>query len=329
MRYFECRVIYVDTDRNMLDAISIDQFNYFTDVGYTCTGQRNSGDLYHPELGDTVVIRLDEEGQAKFDKFYAARRVNNNALIEHVVGKATTDKLLPGDRIVSGPDGAILKLLRGGYAALGASPLAQTIYLALEGMVRTVAQNYEVISSGTRIYSVNNAGTIITRLCFNSSEKFFTQGANKNEGTEGENFEFQIDFSSDGFTFYAGNIGDDGKRTNNLIINIKQSGDLEIISGNNIVIDLYSNGGYSFKMVDDSNNIVYNKTIATSSGTALIKEIIKGDLVRYIDGNLIENITGNKNTNANIHTINATVIDHNSTCNRNSTGINIDEIGTS
>ena len=329
MRYFECRVIYVDTDRNMLDAISIDQFNYFTDVGYTCTGQKNSGDLYHPELGDTIVVRLDDEGQAKFDKFYAARRVNNDGLIEHIVGKATQEKLLPGDRIVAGPDGAILRLLRGGYAALGASPLAQTIYLALEGMVRTVAQNYEVISSGTRIYSVNNAGDIITRLCFNSSEKFFTQGANNNEGSEGENFEFQIDFSKDGFTFYAGDIGDDGKRTNNLVINIKQSGDLKIISGNNIIIDLYSNGGYSFKVVDDSNNIVYNKTVATSSGTALVKEIVKGDYVRYIDGNLIEEVTGMIKSDANIHNINATVLDHNSTCNRNSTGINIDQIGTS
>ena len=129
-----------------------------------------------------------------FVKFYSARRYDEYGLVNNMVGKKNIGTELPGDRITSGPDGAFLKILRGGIAGVGASPVAQTIYSALEGFVRTVALNYEVISAGSRIYSINDNGNITTRLCFNSKAKFFTEGANNNSGAEAENFEYQIDF---------------------------------------------------------------------------------------------------------------------------------------
>jgi hypothetical protein len=246
--------------------------------------------------------------------------------VTSVVGKAGIGTELPGDRILSGPDGAILKLLRGGYAGIGASPLAQTIYLAIEGLVRTVAQNYELISSGTRCYSTNDAGNIITRLCFNSQEKFFSEGANENDGAEAENFEYQVEFSKDGFNIFVGEISEDGKRINNLVIRMEQSGDLHVLCGKYIIFNMYSNGGISLKMVDDNNNLVYNKSVATADGMALINEVIKGDVVRYIDGNIYEEITGDRNIKAAMSSVAATVIESNSTLMKNDTGMNIDEI---
>lgn len=326
MRYIECRIVYVDTSRNVLDAISIDGLNWFEDIRYTNTGLKMSGDLYHPEIGDVCICDLQEHGQVEFIKFYSARKINSDGLVASVLGKNNIGTELPGDRILSGPDGAILKLLRGGYAGIGASPLAQTIYLAIEGLVRTVAQNYEVVSAGSRIYSTNNAGEIITRCCFNSSEKFFSEGANKNDGAEAENFEYQMEFTKDGFAIFVGDIGEDGKRTNNLVIRMEQSGDLHVLCGKNIIFDMYSNGGISLKMVDDNNNLVYNKSIATADGMALMNEVIKGDVVRYVDGNVYEEITGERNIKAAMSSLTATVIDHNSTMMRNSTGMNVDEI---
>ena len=326
MRYLECRIVYVDPSRYMLDAISIDRTNWFEDVTYVNTGLKQSGDILHPEIGDVVVLNLVEDGLVEFVKFYSPRRTNSDGLPTNLVGKGTVGTDLPGDRNFTGPDGAFLRLLRGGAAMVGASPLAQTVYLALEGMVRTVAQNYELMSAGTRIYSVNDGGNIITRMCFNSSEKFFSANANANSGAEAENFEFQIDFGASGFNLFAGEIGDDGKRQNYMSINIKQSGDMRVICGSNITFDLYSNGGLSLKLVDDDNNLVYNKTIATALGSVLLKEVITGDVVRYIDGNVFEEVTGTHNVKASVHQINAAIIDHNSNCMRNSTGINIDEV---
>jgi hypothetical protein len=326
MRYIECRIVYVDTSRNVLDAISIDGLNWFEDIRYTNTGLKISGDLYHPEIGDVCICDLHEDNQVEFIKFYSARKTNSDGLVTSVVGKAGIGTELPGDRILSGPDGAILKLLRGGYAGIGASPLAQTIYLAIEGLVRTVAQNYEVISSGSRIYSTNNAGEIITRCCFNSSEKFFSEGANKNDGAEAENFEYQIEFTKEGFAIFVGDIGEDGKRTNNLVIRMEQSGDLYVLCGKNIIFNMYSNGGISLKMVDDNNNLVYNKSIAIADGMALMNEVIKGDIVRYVDGNIYEEITGDRNIKAAMSNVAATVIENNSTLMKNDTGMNMDNI---
>ena len=328
MRYIECSIIYVDPSRFMLDCISIDQLNYFTDVSYMTAGMKAAGDILHPQHGDVCICNLIEDGVVEFIKYYSTRSIDSNGLPTNLVGQSVQGDTIPGDRNITGPDGAFLRLLRGGLATIGASPLAQTVYLAMEGMVRTIAQNYELISSGSRIYSINSDGNIITRMCFNSSDKFFSEGANDNEGAEAENFEYQIDISSAGMSFYIGSIGDDGKRVNNLIINLKQVGDIQVLCGNNIILDIYSNGGYSFKMVDDSNNVVYNKTVATAGGNTLLKEIITGDVVRYIDGNCYEEITGIHDVKANIATLNAVIVDHNGMLKRNSVNLNIEEIAT-
>lgn len=326
MRYIECRVYYVDSSRYVLDAMSIDNLNWFEDVSYTKTGLKQSGDIYHPEIGDVIICNLIEDGQVEFVKFYSQRKINSDGLVANVVGKPKIDSELPGDRIVSGPDGAILKLLRGGYAALGASPLAQTVYLAMEGMVRTIAQNYELISSGTRLYSINDGGNIITRLCFNSSEKFFSEGANKNDGAEAENFEYQVEFSSAGFNIMIGEIGEDGKRINNLIIQMQQNGDMRVICGQFMIFDMYSNGSFEISMLDKDSNLVYNKSVtSTASGRAFINELVMGDVTRYIDGNLNEEIGGNYNIKSDIISTSASVIDNSSTLTRNSAGMNIDE----
>lgn len=326
MRYIECRVVYIDTVRNVLDAVSFDGLNWFEDVTYVNTGLKKSGSLYHPEIGDVVVCNLVEDGQAEVIKFYSQRKTDSNNLVTNVVGKAEIGTELPGDRILSGPDGAILKLLRGGYAGIGASPLAQTMYLAIEGLVRTVAQNYEVISAGTRIYSLTVDGKVMTRMCFNTSEKFFTEGANKNDGAEAENFEYQIDIGEAGFVIFTGEIGANGKRTNNLTIRMKQNGDLQVVCGTKIVFDIHALGSIALKLTNNDNVPVYTKTITTTGKKCVVNERIDGDVVRNVTGNVVDNIVGQYSVNgANIN-MSATIINNSSTMMRNSTSINVNEI---
>ncbi len=328
MRYMECRVVYIDTKRNVLDVRSADGMNYFEDVSYLDTGLKKSGEVYHPEIGDMVMCNLVEDGQVELIGFYFVRKTDSNNLVNNVVGKADIGIELPGDRILSGPDGAILKLLRGGYAGIGASPLAQTMYLAIEGLVRTVAQNYELISAGTKVYSTNDAGNITTRCCFNSKEKFFSEGANKNEGAEAENFEYQVEFTESGFNIMVGEIGEDGKRVNNLMINMKQNGDVRITCGKLIVFDLYSNGSMEINMVDKDSNLVYNKSVSSlSSGKVFVNEVVIGDTARYVEGSVTEEIGGDYNLKANTIKSSATIIDSSSTLNNKTTGINMNSIG--
>lgn len=330
MRYQEARILYIDTNRGVFDAISIDGYNHFKDVSYTNTGLKQSGILTNPEIGDMVVVSIREDGQVYFEKFYAALKYDENNMTSFqygVGGNIKRNEILPGDQVFTGPDGAWLNLLRGGLASMGSSPLCQTVYSALEGLVRTVAQNTDLISSGMRIYSLNDNGKIITRACFSSSDQHFATGAENNEEAVSENFEYQIDITENGITFFIGSINEiSKKRDNNLIITLKPSGDINIQCGEMILFDLYSNGSISYKIKDENNKIIYNKSISTNNNQVLVKELVKGDIIRYVDGNIKEEVTGNIDRKSYSLVNIAEFIDNNSTTIRNSTGLNIKEI---
>jgi hypothetical protein len=332
MSYQESRIIYVDTERLCFDCISINGSFYKEDVSYSNTGLKKSGKLEHPEIGDVAVIETDEDGDTILKRWYVGRTKDKNNFAKFVSGyggNLNLNRHLPGDQVFSGPDGAWLSLLRGRLASVGSSPLCQTIYAGLEGLIRTVCQNYDVMGSGFRVFSINSNGEVITRLCFSGSDINFAVGANENEDAMSENFEYQIDFTKEGITWFVGDIDPiSKKRKNNLILYFLPIGDVKVICGNNIILELFSNGIINIEMMDDDRNLVYNKTVGVSNGQALLKEIIKGDVVRQIDGNLYENITGMIERQADVVRQKATTIDNTSTVNRKITGINISELDT-
>lgn len=330
MRYLLVRINYVDTGRGVFSGTALDRNDTFRDVSYIETGLRQSGSVSHPEIGDMVIISLEEDGQAFFHKYYQARTTNSNDLISFeygLGGNLKRNELLPGDQVFAGPDGAWLNLLRGGLASVGASPLSQTIYSALEGMIRTVSQNCDFISSGMRVYSLNDNGKIITRACFSSSDQHFANGAKNNKEAVSENFEYQIDVTEAGMTFFVGSIDPTTKkRVNNLIINLHPDGDMQIQCGKQIIFDMYSNGNMSYKVVDSNRKIIYNKSVATTGDSVLVKEIVKGNIVRRVDGNISEEVTGTIESKAKTHVKVADFIDNTSRVHKNATGMNMDEV---
>lgn len=155
------------------------------------------------------------------------------------------------------------------------------------------------------------------------------KGATDNAESISENFEYQIDFSKDGISFFVGEIDkDSGKRKNNLVINIKQIGDISIICGDNIVFNMYSNGGITTKMVDNSGKVVYNRSVATNGEKVLMKEILTGDVIRFIDGNMFEEVTGMRSQKVDASILSASTIDNTSRINRSAAGINIKDLET-
>jgi hypothetical protein len=332
MSYHEARIIYVDVNRLCCDTISIDG-NFFTeDVSYAECSLKQSGDLHHPELGDIAVIFTDEDGGSKISRWYVGRSRDDNNLTQFLSGfggNLPLNRHLPGDRMISGPDGAFLSLLRGKLSMMGSSPLCQTIYSGLEGLIRTVCQNYDAMGAGFRVFSINSGDEVITRLCFSGSDRNFINGANDNEDAMSENFEYQIDFTQAGITVFVGDIDPTTKKRNpNLTIILKPVGDIQIVCGNYITYNIFSNGIIETVIVDDQHNTIYNKTIGGMGGQLLYKEIIKGDVVRQIDGNLYEDITGDIERNANLVRQKAKIIDNTSSVNRKAAGINISELDT-
>jgi hypothetical protein len=328
MSYIECLICHVDTSRGVCDAVSRDGSSFIENIEYLEVGMKQAGQIFVPEPGDAIVVERCADGQVKLCKYYSGRKTTSDNLVTVLTNIAEAKKLLPGDKLLTGPDGAFLRLFRGGLAAIGSSPLAQTLFLAVEGLVRTVAQNFELMSSGFRVYSTNDAGAVITRICFNSSDLCFSKGANNNATLESENFEFQIDVNSEGFTLFAGEIDPDtNKRHNNFVFTIEQSGDLHIISGDTIFIDMYSNGATQFRMTDSNNKVIYNHAITVGSDDIiLLEETIVGNVIRNIQGNVDEEITGVHNIKVDTHSVSANTIEHSATLNKKTSGMNISQV---
>lgn len=330
MNFHDARIIYIDVNRMCCDTISIDGNFYTEDVSYTNTGLKKSGALEHPELGDVAVIGTDDDGGSSIVRWYTARTTDDNNLTKFIAGHGgnlALNKHLPGDRVISGPDGAWLSLLRGKLATVGSSPLCQTIYAGVEGLIRTVCQNYDAMGSGFRVFSINSGDEVLTRLCFSGSDRNFVAGANTNEDAMSENFEYQIDFNKEGITLFVGDIDPITKKRNpNLTAYLKPNGDIKVVCGKNIIYDIFANGIMVTTVVDDSHKTVYEKTVGQIAGMALLEEKITGDVVRIITGNLYQSISGELVTDAALVRNKADVIDNVSKINIKKTGINDSKI---
>ncbi len=337
MPYIEGRIVYVDPLRLVCDAIGIDGINLYEDVQYTNKGLKQSGDILHPEIGDVIIVELAEHGQKYLYKYYGQRTTTTKNLMAIQVGRGGNPNLntnFPGDHVLTGPDGAWLSLLRGGLAGMGSSPLCQTLYLGLESLIRSVCQSYDVISAGSRIFSINTDNGIVTRLCFSGSDQLTADGYNNNPDATSENFEYQIDITSDAMTFFIGEIDDTtGKRVNNLTISLKPTGDVEFTCGPFIQGGLYSSGSFDIQMVDSGGKILYNKSVANNSLThtdggdkVLVKEVIDGNVIRTVTGDVYEMIKGTLEQNLNVHRKTVTINDLSTTINKVTAGFNMDSI---
>lgn len=331
MAYLEARIIHVDPERLACDAISIDGKSFVENIMYSNTGVKKSGHIHNPEIGDVIVVDVQGDGSAEMVRYYPGFRRDLKAGTSHAhakLGYGESKESLPGDQMWASPDGAFINLLRGGMASIGASPMSQTIYCAIEGLVRTLAQNYEFISSGARVYTVNDNGNIITRLCFNSKDRAFVHSAHNNQDLESESFEYQIDFAEHGMIVFIGELNPDTlKRKDNFVMSIRRNGEASVSIGGKVFMKAIPSGAIEFSMLTENFDRPYQKTIAlTSNGKVLVEELIDGDYVRKVTGNVYEEVDGMNSQKSKSHTVLASVFDVNASINRKVSGMNVDEI---
>ena len=331
MRSIDAQILFVYTDRNCFDAVTLDGISNIKDIKYINSGLTRSGHTYDPEIGDVVKVMVNDDGSAELVNFYSAYRKDENDRVTFRTGEPLfggADRL-PGDQRWYGPDGANLSLDRGKRARVAGGPLAQSVYFGLEGLIRTICQNYEAIGSGFRVLSVNTDGKITTRLCFSSTDQLVAKGINNNENAVSESFEYQIDIDADGITLFVGNIdGKTGKRVNNFTATITPQGDIIGTCGEFMQFALYATGALTQKIFDSNKKLLYNKSVAKSSDGVLVKEVMTGNYIREIDGDFYENVTGTKRSmnNKNIQVSNFN--DVSSEVNRKSAGLNITDLQT-
>ena len=341
MKLIDARVIFIDTNRNCLDAISTDGVSFLEDISYSKIGNKASGMEQIPEIGSLVVVKLSEDGQAEIYKNYQGRTRNDDSLVKFKNSLSDREKTsLPGDQGMTGPDGSFIKLLRGKVLQAGASPLCQTLYFGIENLIRTVCENYEAFGSGFRIYSHNVDGKIITRLCFTSLDTSIVNASIENTEAMSENFEYQIDITENNFVIFCGVLDPiSKKRQNRIILELNPKDGISLKLGENISEDkqsthLYAgfDGAISVELFDDNNKVIYNKSVATAgSGLSkvLVNEYINGDIVRLITGDLIEEIRGTHSAKITNQNIVAKIINKNSTLHRNTSGAFEDSINVS
>lgn len=325
MKYVEARVVHVDTDNKSCSAITVDGINIFDDISYVTTGLTPGGLVSNVNYGDVMIVSVEDDGQCRFQRHYSPRQRDSDGKVAYttMADLLKNFRQLPGDQSLHGPDGAWLNLIKGRQASVGASPLCQTIYLGLEGLVRTVCQNLDTIGSNFRVYSVNGK----TRLCFGASDVNFVNGATNNADCPSESFEYQIDFDDQGVSLAVGDLVD-GKRKNNFSAILRTTGELNVAIGENTQFTLWPNGMSEFIIMDDEQNQVYNKTLSLDidGKSCLINEMINGSLNRTITGSLNEIVEGSRTLKGGSLLLDADTIDTTAAVNRKVSGVNISEI---
>ncbi len=291
------KIVFVHPDRKVCDATTMDGYKYITDIQYSDLGVANGGAEITPNMGDVVVIESDS-----FNNHKIVERKPHRVSVDGFPGYQTAHpgNQLPGDQTLFGPDGSFLKALRGQFASIGANPMCQTMFIGLEGLIRTLTKNYEFISSGARFYSINDNGKVTNRLVMTSEDSLLAKGDQTSEL-----FELQIDLTEDGFSMIYGVPDQEkGTRTNKFLLNINSEEGLNIqfgddVSNKKISTEFYISfdGVVSFNLYSPNGIPVYTKNFTTTEhDTVLINEFIDGTVIRKITGNLEEEVGGSRIT---------------------------------
>ena len=220
--YVNATINYVDTERNVLDAISDDGMRFFSKCQYLSVNPDGSGSIDHPSAGNTCVIKVQSDGSCYVEKIYNLCAVDENGVPVRNLGRNA--KFMPGDKVWLAKGGAMLALLRNGLVKIGVSPLCQMIFMKLESYTRWVSRNIEVNASGFRFYSVNDKGTNVTRLSIFLEDAMSKELRDKS--SECSDFEFVV--KDKAITLMAGPKDANGLRINRTMISLLQDGSLTL-----------------------------------------------------------------------------------------------------
>jgi len=252
LQYVNATINFVDTERNVFDAISQDGMRFIEKCQYLSVNPDGSGKIHHPSAGDTAVIKIDSDGACYLEKIYSICAVDTDGVPTRNLGP--NSKFMPGDYVRTAKGGSFLALLRNGLTKIGVSPLCQMIFMKLENYTRWVSRNIEIQASGFRFYSVNDKGLNVTRLSiFLQDAMSLTQ---RNKSSEASDFEFVV---KDGaLTLMCGPKNEvSGLRINRTIYTFTKDGAVLLYQSD---MDDKPTQRISYTPDGSSEHIVYNKS---------------------------------------------------------------------
>jgi len=303
MKYINCTVIFYFPDRKCFDAVSTDGSMFFENVSHDIKSYSGEGTENVPDIGSIVVLEVDDKGIASLYKYYASRKryvvgTDDNHLTYFDTGNKK--HRVPGDQSISSPDGASVDLLAGPIAKIGVSPLSQMVFVGLENFARLIAQNFEFLSGGMRVYTTTDNGKTTTKLCFADSDIAFSKGAIDNNELA-DYFDYVIEIGNGELSLISGDTKKNtAKRVNNLMMRIVQGEGFHFLSATDFdtkknFVDLYmsSTGCIDQSLYNDQGKQVYGHSVlVTSDGKAHVNETIDGNFTRHITGNYEEKVSG-------------------------------------
>lgn len=297
-QYVNVTINFVDTERNVFDAISQDGLRFIEKCQYLSVNPDGSGKIHHPSAGDTAVVRVGIDG-CYCEKIYSLCAVDKDGVPVRDLGP--NSKFMPGDKVWLAKGGSFLALLRGGLAKIGSSPLCQMIFMKLENYTRWISRNIEIQASGFRFYSVNDNGINATRLSLFLEDSFKPELRDKTS----EVSDFEVIVKDCALTLMTGpKDSETGLRINRTIFTIVNDGSLLLFQSDekNRPVARYSwtpDGDYTHTIYNENaemngNEVVspgaeiYNKEIirtkTNSAPFIIVKEKVNGNYDLVVEG---------------------------------------------
>jgi hypothetical protein len=259
-QYVNVTINFVDTDRNVFDAISQDGMRFIEKCQYLSVNPDGSGKIHHPSAGDTAVVKISSDGNY-CEKIYSICAVDEDGVPVRDLG--SNSKFMPGDKVWLAKGGAFLALLRNGLTKIGTSPLCQMIFMKLENYTRWISRNIEVQASGFRFYSVNDEGTNVTRLSIFLEDAFKPELRDKTS----EISDFEIVVKEQALTIMTGpKDPDTGLRINRTVVTLVNDGSLLLFQSDELNrptarLSWTPDGDFTHTIYDENAEMDGNKVI--------------------------------------------------------------------
>ena len=229
--YVDAVVSFVDVISNTFDAVAIENNRVLRGVQFAKIMPNFSGEVRYPIGGDTVRIRISKSGVPYLADGWRPTDVRDetNGMPKHkFVGHPYLRKSMPGDKHIFGVSGGFLSFLRGGITKIGSSPLCQLIFIKFENMIKMISQQWHFVSCGLHGYSVNDNGSVTTRLSFFRKDRYGVT----HEDSWSQSSDYDILIDDNGFQLFSGPVSDGaGTRTNRTLLRIFPNGNIFIGQG--------------------------------------------------------------------------------------------------
>jgi len=163
VRMYECTVVNVNYVNWTIDCRSVFDQKFFPDIQVASPyvhPARGEGIYAVPEVGSKCIVGIHSDGPPPFVLGFIMPAQGKTTPDDEKTNPGGTDaytfaggriRAKPGDMILRGRDGNFVVLHRGGVLQIGATSVAQRIYIPLRNLITDISQNYEHHNTGGSI----------------------------------------------------------------------------------------------------------------------------------------------------------------------------------